>query len=67
MAKGPFFVGSKCHPGFIRWREYTSLDAACAGEKLIQEGAQILDIGGESTRSRSHYVEIQEEIDRVFR
>ena len=33
--------------------------------KLIQEGAQILDIGGESTRPGSHYVEIQEEIDRV--
>ena len=47
--------------------KYTSVDAALQqARKLIQEGAQILDIGGESTRpGRSHYVEIQEEIDRV--
>lgn len=48
--------------------KYTSVDAALQqARKLIQEGAQILDIGGESTRPRtgSHYVEIQEEIDRV--
>lgn len=47
--------------------KYTSLDAALQqARKLIQEGAQILDIGGESTRPGSHYyVEIQEEIDRV--
>ena len=46
--------------------KYTSVDAAVQqARKLIQEGAQILDIGGESTRPGSHYVEIQEEIDRV--
>ena len=46
--------------------KYTSVDAALQQvRKLIQEGAQILDIGGESTRPGSHYVEIQEEIDRV--
>lgn len=47
--------------------KYTKLDAALnQARKLVQEGAQILDIGGESTRpGRSHYVEIQEEIDRV--
>ena len=33
--------------------------------KLIAEGASILDIGGESTRPGSHFVEIQEEIQRV--
>ena len=45
--------------------KYTSVDAALQqARKLIQEGAQILDIGGESTRPGSHYVEIQE-IDRV--
>ena len=45
--------------------KYTSVDAALQqARKLIQEGAQILDIGGESTRPGSHYVEIQEEIDR---
>ena len=46
--------------------KYTSVDAALQqARKLIQEGAQLLDIGGESTRPGSHYVEIQEEIDRV--
>ena len=46
--------------------KYTSVDAALQqARRLIQEGAQILDIGGESTRPGSHYVEIQEEIDRV--
>ena len=47
--------------------KYTSVDTALQqARKLIQEGAQILDIGGESTRPGSHhYVEIQEEIDRV--
>ena len=46
--------------------KYTSMDTALQqAKKLIQEGAQILDIGGESTRPGSHYVEIQEEIDRV--
>ena len=33
--------------------------------KLIAEGARMLDIGGESTRPGSHFVEIQEEIQRV--
>ena len=34
--------------------------------KLIAEGATILDIGGESTRPGSSYVEIEEEIQRVI-
>ncbi|MCB6417178.1 dihydropteroate synthase, partial [Faecalimonas umbilicata] len=33
--------------------------------KLIAEGASMLDIGGESTRPGSGYVEIEEEIQRV--
>ena len=33
--------------------------------KLIVEGASMLDIGGESTRPGSSYVEIEEEIQRV--
>lgn len=34
-------------------------------EKLVNEGADILDIGGESTRPNSKRVEIEEEIERV--
>jgi len=33
--------------------------------ELVEQGAGMLDIGGESTRPGSTYVEIQEEIDRI--
>ena len=43
-----------------------SLDAAMrAAESLIAEGAEILDIGGESSRPGAQAVGVQEEIDRV--
>lgn len=43
-----------------------SLDAAMrAAESLISEGAEILDIGGESSRPGAQAVGVQEEIDRV--
>jgi len=35
-------------------------------DKLVQEGADILDIGGESTRPGSEKVTVQEEISRVL-
>lgn len=40
-------------------------DALRQAEKLISEGADILDIGGESTRPKSKQVTIDEEIKRV--
>ena len=40
-------------------------EALNQARKLIAEGATILDIGGESTRPGSSYVEIEEEIQRV--
>ena len=40
-------------------------EALRQARKLIAEGATILDIGGESTRPGSSYVEIEEEIQRV--
>lgn len=40
-------------------------EALKQARKLIAEGATILDIGGESTRPGSSYVEIKEEIQRV--
>lgn len=40
-------------------------EALKKARKLIAEGATILDIGGESTRPGSSYVEIEEEIQRV--
>ena len=36
-------------------------------EKMVNEGADIIDIGGESTRPFSEKVNVQEELDRVLR
>lgn len=45
---------------------FASRDAAIAqGRHLAEEGAQILDIGGESTRPGAAEVSIEQEIDRV--
>lgn len=47
--------------------KYTALDAAIAHAKqLIAEGADILDIGGESTRPGAEPVSLQEELKRVI-
>lgn len=40
-------------------------DALFQAEKLISEGADILDIGGESTRPNSARISVDEEIERV--
>jgi dihydropteroate synthase len=46
--------------------KFNSIDSALKqAEKLISEGADILDIGGESTRPNSARVEVEEEIRRV--
>lgn len=46
--------------------KFTSIDAAVKrAEKLIAEGADILDIGGESTRPNSERISFEEEIRRV--
>ena len=47
--------------------QFFALDQALQqARKLIAEGASMLDIGGESTRPGSSYVEIEEEIQRVL-
>lgn len=46
---------------------YRTLDAALAqAERLLEEGADLLDIGGESTRPNAPFVSPQEEMDRVL-
>ena len=46
--------------------DFADTDAAVArGQALIDAGADILDIGGESTRPGSHPTSIETEIDRV--
>ena len=45
---------------------FTALDAALAqAERLIKEGADVLDVGGESTRPGSESVSAEDEIARV--
>jgi dihydropteroate synthase len=44
---------------------FTLKDAAAQGQKLFEDGADILDIGGESTRPFSDPVSEEEEIRRV--
>ena len=47
--------------------KYFTADAAVAhGEKLAQDGADIIDVGGESTRPFSETVSFEEEIQRVI-
>lgn len=45
---------------------YSKHKAIEHAEKLIDEGADILDIGGESTRPGSRSVSVKEELDRVI-
>jgi dihydropteroate synthase len=46
---------------------YASRDAAIRqAERMVQDGADIIDIGGESTRPGAAVVSTQEEIDRVI-
>src|SRR6185369_9193892 len=46
--------------------QFLSLDAALAhAEQMISEGADIIDVGGESTRPGGEPVSVEEEIKRV--
>ena len=46
---------------------YTHIDAALKqAEKMIEEGADIIDIGGESTRPGSLPVSVEKELERVI-
>ena len=46
--------------------QYNTLDKALKhGERLVNEGADILDIGGESTRPGHVQISAEEEIDRI--
>jgi len=41
-------------------------DAVARAEQIVQEGAAIVDVGGESTRPGAEPVPVEEEIDRVL-
>jgi dihydropteroate synthase len=40
-------------------------DAIAAGQRMVEEGAAIVDVGGESTRPGSESVSVEEELSRV--
>ncbi len=66
VAKGPFFAGilNVTPDSFSDGGKYNMRMQPAAGEKTDPRRSLWSDIGGESTRPGSHYVEIQEEIDR---
>jgi len=47
-------------------RFYKLDDAVRQGMKMAEEGADIIDVGGESTRPGSHPVSLEEELSRVI-
>ena len=52
---------------FFDGGNFFSLDAALAhGHKLIAQGADVIDVGGESTRPGAEYVSVAEECARVI-
>lgn len=65
---GPFLMGvvNVTPDSFSDGGRFLDPDAAVAhGERLVAEGAGLLDVGGESTRPGAAAVGIAEEIDRV--
>lgn len=69
LNKGPLVMGivNVTPDSFSDGGQHLQRDAALAhAQQLIAEGADILDIGGESTRPGARPVSIQEEMDRVL-
>ena len=69
LNKGPLVMGivNVTPDSFSDGGKHLQRDAALAhAQQLIAEGADILDIGGESTRPGARPVSIQEEMDRVL-
>ena len=54
------------HDGIFVHTKSSHAQALALGKKLILEGADILDIGGESTRPGAQRISAQEEIDRII-
>ncbi|MBU1175561.1 MAG: dihydropteroate synthase [Alphaproteobacteria bacterium] len=47
-------------------RHLRAADALAAARQMVEDGAEILDIGGESTRPGGDMVDVQTELDRVM-
>jgi len=68
MGKRTFIMGilNVTPDSFSDGGKYNEIDAAVAqAKKLVQDGADIIDIGGESTRPGAKAVSVDEEIRRV--
>lgn len=66
--KGPLIMGvvNVTPDSFSDGGRFVGFEAALAhAQALISEGADVLDIGGESTRPGAHPVTLEEEINRV--
>ncbi len=76
MPKGPLTLGDRTKimgilnvtpDSFSDGGRFLDFDAAIAhGEKMAQEGADVIDIGGESTRPGAETVPLEEEAKRVI-
>ncbi len=69
IAHGPYIMGilNVTPDSFSDGGRYVSLDAALAQvERMIAEGADVIDIGGESTRPGAELVPEAEEMERVM-
>ncbi len=65
----PVFMGvlNVTPDSFSNGGKFLEVDAALKhAEKMIQEGAQIIDVGGESSRPGAEAVSVDEELDRVM-
>lgn len=69
LGQRPYFMGilNVTPDSFSDGGQYTALDLASArARQLVAEGADIIDVGGESTRPGSRPVDLAEELRRVI-
>jgi dihydropteroate synthase len=69
VIEGPLVMGiiNSTPDSFYTGSRFTGIDAALAQcEKMLSEGADIIDIGGQSTRPGSTSVSAEEELQRVI-
>ncbi len=69
FSEAPLIMGIlNCTPdSFYPSSRHLSPESAVeAGLRMVEEGASILDVGGESTRPGAPFVEAEKEIDRIY-
>lgn len=69
VAKSPLVMGiiNATPDSFFQGSRHTGVDAILGqAEKMIREGAEIIDVGGQSTRPGSEQIDVAEETKRVL-